>query len=74
MCVVDLHDVELLYDLVVDSNSFLLECRHNPFTKIDCNDVVEDSQAFNLFVSLYLLRIIRILTLSILFTILPASS
>ena len=52
MGVVDLHNVELLYDLGVYTNFFHLKDWYNLFAKIDRDQVVERSQGLNFLISL----------------------
>ena len=50
MRVIDLHDVELLYDLAVYFDFPALELWHDTFTQIDGNHVVKNSERLDLFV------------------------
>jgi hypothetical protein len=50
MRVIDLHDVELLYDLAVYFDFPVLELWHDTFTQIDGNNVIKNCKGLNLFV------------------------
>ena len=50
MRVIDLHDVELLYDLAVYFDFPALELWHDTFTQIDGNDVIKNCEGLDLFV------------------------
>ena len=52
MRVVDLHDVELLHDLVVDLDLARLEGRDDLLAEVDGQDVMQLVQRLNLLVSL----------------------
>ena len=52
MRVVDLHDVELLNDLLINLQSSLLEWRHYGLSQVDSDQVMQRCQVFDFFVSL----------------------
>ena len=53
MSIIDLHNIELLYDFVINRYLFGFEWCDDRFAKIYGDDVVEESVIFNFFISLY---------------------
>ena len=52
MRIVDLHDIELLNDLLVNLQSSLLEWRHYGLSQVDGDQVMQCIQVLDFFVSL----------------------
>ena len=52
MCIVDLHNIELLYDLAIYALFLLFEHRNNLFSKINCDQIIKNGQRFDFFISL----------------------
>ena len=52
MCIVDLHDIELLDDFCIDFQLPLLKWWNDLLTQVDRDDIVQDVQTFYFFVSL----------------------
>lgn len=52
VCIVDLHDVKLLDDLLVLNCLLLLEFWNDFFPEVNCDDVVQRVKCLNFFISL----------------------
>ena len=59
MCIVDLHNIKLLYDFVVDNDFLVFEWSNNCFAEVNCDDIIQELIVFNFFVGLLKIQYIR---------------
>jgi hypothetical protein len=53
MCIVDLHDIELLDNFRVDDDLLLLELWNDLLTKVNGDNIIKSIQGLNFLISLY---------------------